>query len=185
MNFKGHLYGGIVAGSAVTLMSFTALPYDYSSITTEALMQFNSESQKAIIEPILLFGITLVMALFSDLDITSIPQRWFYRGVFLLLLLLWSIQEMGLFVMVSLASFLPIMHQHRGWTHWKIAPWLVSLFGILVFLSFSDPTLIEDAEFQEIGELFLKHFWIYSLACVAGHYTHLFLDQKNQPKKRR
>lgn len=37
-----------------------------------------------------------------------------------------------LFVIVAFCAILPVLHQHRGWTHWKITPWMIALFLAVV-----------------------------------------------------
>ena len=68
MNFKGHLTSGVVVGVGIAVGAV-----DYGYIDGDDL-----QTQAAVA------GTTLFFALFPDLDTSSVPQRWFFRLVFLL-----------------------------------------------------------------------------------------------------
>ena len=73
------------------------------------------------------------MALFPDLDTASIIQRWFYRALLVLLLILMINKQYDYFIVLSFVAVLPLIDKHRGWTHWKTAPWLISIFSCYRF----------------------------------------------------
>ena len=178
MNFRGHLTGGLIAGGIATGVSLGA---GYVSLNTESIQQFVAQPFHWEGEIQTLIGIyvtTLFMALFPDLDIGSIPQRWFFRGIFLLLVILYFQRQMELFSFFAFVAILPVMHKHRGWTHWKITPWLISLF-LAVIIEYFETKGDWAGNFSWENVLsFLQEFWGYVFACVLGHYTHLLLDSR-------
>ena len=83
-----------------------------------------------------------------------------------------------LFVIIAFCALLPVLHQHRGWTHWKITPWVVAVFLAIVQEYFlSQQRWYKGFEWGNVIDL-LKSYWLFVLACVCGHYMHLFLDAR-------
>ena len=79
----------------------------------------------------MIVGLGTAFALFPDLDVASVPQRWFYRAAAALLLVLISQGRAGDAALLGLLALLPLMHRHRGWTHrW----WAVPLVPLALFL---------------------------------------------------
>lgn len=179
MNFQGHLTGGLIAGAAVTVLAPIS---GYVRLSTESLAAFMDTPLSFhgdISVLILLFLTTCFMALFPDLDTASIPQRWFYRILFVVQLALFYHKQMDWFAVLAFVSILPIVHKHRGWTHWKIAPWLMSLFLAVVFEYIrAKESWFGSFQWENVG-IFLQQYWIYLVACVVGHYTHLLLDSRH------
>ncbi len=125
-----------------------------------------------------LFSSACLMSLFPDLDSSSVPQRWFYRVVFFGLTILFYKQQMDWFTVLAFIAILPVVHRHRGWTHHKITPFLVSIFLAIVLEYYHHKT-------GRFGNLsvdslvgFFRIYWIFVFACVFGHYAHLFLDSR-------
>ncbi len=178
MNFRGHLNGGVAAGS---LTIAVAVSTQYVTLQPESVQRFLDAPlhwQGEIQTLLGLFLTTLFMALFPDLDTTSVPQRWFFRGMFVLLAVLFLQQEIELFSICAFASLLPVMHKHRGWTHWRSTPWLIAIFFAMVFEYFRiKEAWLVDFSWHKVWE-FLNRFWMYVFACVLGHYTHLLLDSR-------
>ena len=179
MNFKGHLTGGMIAGG---ITSGVALWSNYVRPNQESIQLFLEDPlylQGEVQTLIALFITTLFMSLFPDLDTASIPQRWFFRGMFLTLTFLFFTEQMEIFSILAFVSLLPVMHKHRGWTHWKITPWLIILFLIIVFEYFRfRSSLLSQLSVKHIIAL-MEEFWMYVFACVLGHYTHLLLDSQH------
>ncbi|HIF69217.1 MAG TPA: hypothetical protein EYQ29_07865 [Candidatus Lambdaproteobacteria bacterium] len=178
MNFRGHLNGGLLAGAITASVAVTT---KYVSLSPEAFQHFTGNPlhwQGEVQTLIGLFLATLFMALFPDLDTASVPQRWFFRGMFVLLAFLFFTRQMELFAILAFVSLLPVMHKHRGWTHWKITPWVIALFLAVVFEYFrAKDSWAQGFSWQRVWE-FLQQFWMYVFACVLGHYTHLLLDSR-------
>ena len=155
MNFKGHFVGGVVVSAMISTTS--------SVMITEPLM---------IASPAILFVFCLFMSLFPDLDTASIPQRWFYRLMFVLLPFLLYKGEQDLFNIAAIISISPLLHKHRGWTHWKITPWVIGVFTLYLYDISSNHTSINNS-------FLLKNVVFFFSSVVLGHYTHLLLDSKS------
>ena len=72
MTFKGHLTGGILAGIGVTGL---AARWGYIPSADYRIWAA-------------VCGTTVFFSLFPDLDTASVPQRWFFRAVFMALIYL-------------------------------------------------------------------------------------------------
>ncbi|RKY61027.1 MAG: hypothetical protein DRP95_03435 [Candidatus Latescibacterota bacterium] len=111
-----------------------------------------------------LLAVSLVMALWPDVDITSKAQKFFYRvliGVDIGLLLGKRYQEAAV---LGLLAMVPIVSRHRGWTHTIWAAILVPAPLLLL------PMYLEG-----------KVIWAglpYYLAGLVGYVSHLILDRK-------
>jgi hypothetical protein len=149
MNFQGHLGGGIVAaGATLVATTYCGTP----------------------VNPIALGGITVFFSLFPDLDIGSIPQRWFYRVIFGVMCMLFFTDHVRYSALLGIVSLVPLLHKHRGFMHWRTVS---ILFPILI-------AYIIDIE---VGNSFanfaaLKNYGIYILGAIIGWWTHLALDKK-------
>jgi len=157
MRVRGHLTGGAVAAwlSAVCASTAGWVP--------------------GISHP-LWWGVAataLFFSLFPDVDTDSVPRRWFYRGILLVLLYLgWSGWWVQATVVAGLA-LLPLIDHHRGWTHGRYVPLLLP--GALC------AGLLWWEGWPGAGELALLDVFTpvrlsYVGAAVAGWYTHLLLD---------
>ncbi len=178
MKFKTHVVGGSAAG---ILIMTAAQISGYTSADSSQLVEFanNPQITQGDIPKLMgLFMITVFMSLFPDLDSASILQRWFYRVLFLVLVVLFLIGQMGVFAAVSLIGLLPLLHKHRGWTHSKITPILLAVFfSAVIELHRSNQAWFGGFSLANVGNI-LKEYWIYAAACILGHYSHLLLDWK-------
>lgn len=175
MNFRGHFAGGLAAGAVAGSCALIAgqlelggaAPLDIMGGEPGGVTHFGG-----------VFAAAWFMALFPDLDTASVPQRWFLRGAMLLLVAALLAQRMDLFVLLAFASLLPLIHHHRGWTHWKITPWLIALFMAIVHETLrAEASWLMGFSWHNVGRI-LQAYWLYVLACVMGHYTHLLLDSR-------
>ncbi len=154
MNFKGHVTGGAISSSFIFVSSY-----------------FLAISIMEITEPTVLAAVCFFMSLFPDFDTASIPQRWFYRVVLVLVIYLYSISEYEMIALCAFLSPLPLLHKHRGWTHWKITPFIVSV--IIIYLYDQEKGLL-----HEDLKITIINYLMFIISVVLGHYTHLFLDSK-------
>jgi len=155
MNFKGHLTGGIITSSVVTYGCYHFKPFfEENNITQPQL-------------PIIL-GVCLFFSLFPDLDISSTPQKWFYRIIFCVIFYLYFVlNRIHDAVFLSLISFTPLLHKHRGWTHYTISAIVLPLICIVLY-HYKSTSILEVS----------KDLILYSVACTIGWFTHLILDSK-------
>lgn len=154
MNFKTHAAGGLITASIIT--SFCA---------------FSLNSILDIANPLLLFGVCFFMSLFPDFDTASIPQRWFYRALTVVLIVLYLYQEYETISLLSIFSLTPLLHKHRGWTHWKITPFIISIIMLFLYDRTSNLSVYS-------LDIISINYAFFVLAVVGGHYTHLLLDSK-------
>ncbi len=178
MNFRGHLVGGVIAGS---ISVYTAIHLEYVDISSESFQRLFSDpfSWKSELQTATgLFLTALFMSLFPDLDTASLPQRWFFRAMFILLTVLFLTEQMELFALCSFAALTPVLHIHRGWTHWKITPWMLAviLATLFEYLNTNNNWVIEFSFHQLWYSLVEANMYVF--ACVIGHYTHLILDSR-------
>jgi hypothetical protein len=155
MNFKGHVTGGLATSFVLAVTSSLVLGPQHLNITSSEVI----------------FTVCFFMSLFPDLDTNSIPQRWFYRILLFVMPIIYFTGQIDYFFIVSFLSILPLIHKHRGWTHWKITPFIIGI----ATLYFYDKE--KGFYFIKYGDLALNYFF-FLLAVVLGHYTHLVLDSK-------
>ena len=152
MNFKGHFCGGLITaiiGVSTIVATLDSLPHSTYAI---------------------LFGLILFFSLFPDLDVGSIPQRWFYRIVFICLCYVFFIEKYKLGLLLAIFSYLPILHKHRGFTHWKITSITVPIIMALLIEYILTGKLLYYVDFFE-------KYWLFISACTLGWWIHLFLDR--------
>lgn len=172
MNFKEHIAAGAITSTAVTFV--VAVSKDVSPRITMTNLTTWDHPANVFLAGI--FLVTLLMSVFPDLDTASIPQRIFYRTVVLVLIALFLLKYYFFFILLSFFSLLPLVHKHRGWTHWVITPWLLFLGGIIAFEYFrADTSFFYSLSIKGIYHTAVYN-WHFLLAVVAGHYTHLLLD---------
>ncbi len=160
MNFKGHVLGGIVAGSVVAAGATYLGHVAPDDLTTQAAVA----------------GTALFFSLFPDLDTASVAQRWFFRGVFCTLLYLGWIEDYELATLVGILCVLPLLDHHRGWTHSKISPFItVGLLGTTYEYWRARQAFLGEFNWDNVHTLLEGH-WVFFIAGIAGWYTHLLLD---------
>lgn len=175
MNFRAHFAGGVAAGTAAAAVS--VLSGD-TALSGDSARRFFSAGPDGGVHLAGVFAVAWFMALFPDLDTASVPQRWFLRAMFALLVAALAWGRLDLFVVLAFAALLPLLHRHRGWTHWKVTPWLIALFLATVHETLRARSAWFSGFSWDNVWLFLRDYWIYVAACVMGHYTHLLLDAR-------
>ena len=96
-SYKGHLVGGAIAYALLM-----PIMRGYSTSGTQALCWF---------------GVTLLGALFPDVDTKSMGQKVFYAGGLVFLLWCAFSERWPVFVATSFLMILPILANHRGIFH--------------------------------------------------------------------
>lgn len=152
-NWKGHVVGGIVLGSAYT-GAVSYAPVQHFAEKVGLLHDW-----QALVAVMVL---SVLFALFPDIDTNSKGQNIFY-GIALAfdILLIWS-GNIQAAAYLGLIAMLPVVGKHRGWTHSKLAMLLVPLPIVLV-------PYMYDHRVLDISV-------IYYGAAVAGYFSHLLLD---------
>ena len=152
-NYEGHLRGGIAAG-AVVAASYLALqsgPIDVGSALQEEWQ--------------LLIGLIVVSGLFGlwpDVDTNSKAQNLFFGIAFIVDVFLLATGYFVASAFLGLLAMTPIIGKHRGWTHSKLAAFLVPAPILVV-------PYLSSEQFHQAGILLY-------IAAVAGYLSHLLLD---------
>lgn len=152
-NYKGHIVGGVAAGTVLTL----ALVYVPIAQFTEAVGVLQSWQATAAV-----FIIAMLFGLFPDVDTNSKAQDIFVGTALIIDILLLLNGQFQAAAYLGFIVMLPTVSHHRGWTHSKWAMVLVPLPIILV------PYLANHAV--------LPAAVVYYAAAVAGYFSHLLLD---------
>jgi len=182
MHFKGHLAGAIAAGTLSAAVAVLAGAPDDGGAAGLGLGNWPGLGAGALPPEILIPGLCFLiagaMALFPDLDIGSIPQRWYLRAMLAAMVAAWCLDRPQVFTFLAFAALLPMLHRHRGWTHRLLTPWLIAAASIWILGPLS-PALAAPRRFSG-GDVvwMLGEYRALIFAIVAGHYTHLLLDAR-------
>ena len=152
-NYKGHIAGGIVAGSAVVGVYYI---FPEGSVNLNDILETDWQLIAMLLTVSTLFG------LWPDVDTNSKAQNLFYSIAFLADLVLIITEYYAAAAFLGLLAMTPIVGKHRGWTHSKIAMFLVPLPIIII-------PYLSSGELGKLGILFYA-------ASVAGYFSHLLLD---------
>jgi len=152
-NYRGHIAGGLAAG-AVYAAALAYVPVVHYAETAGLL-----ENWQALAA---LFVLSMLFALFPDVDTNSKGQDFFVGLAFVVDILLIINGNIQAAAYLGLIAMLPIISHHRGWTHSKLAMLAVPL-PLLIVPYFHN-------------EKILPISIIYYGAAVAGYFSHLLLD---------
>lgn len=137
--YRTHVVGGIGA--------FTILFYVFQKVAS---------SHSAFLTALSCFFVTILGALFPDVDTKSKGQMIFYQGLLLyLLFLLWT-ENFKTFMIITCLFMLPLLVPHRGLFHriWFLTFLTIGASGIvLLFFSKQSYDLIVHILFFYIGAL--------------------------------
>lgn len=178
MNFKGHVVGGIASATLLGMAVSALDPDPFWGEKTTNFSGFSIVFFQGVSLRVDIFILTLFMSLFPDLDTASISQRWFFRLCFVSMGVLLYYRAMDVFIIVAFTALLPLLHKHRGWTHWKITPWILAFSFMIILEYFRSKTVWFSAfSWKNVWNMVLENVAFIS-ATVLGHYTHLFLDSR-------
>jgi len=126
------------------------------------------------------FALVAVFSLLPDLDTASVVQRWFYRLLFALLVVLLAAGRTEEAAFFATASLMPLLHKHRGWMHRVWAAGVVPLAALVCWLLYwriLRPGDLADGRFL-VASLTqeMTSNGIYFLAMVIGYLIHLAVD---------
>jgi len=165
--YRNHAAAGVTAYGAFYLVTFAAkvilklkfsyqLPYPI--ITTDFALLLGC------------FFIAFLSSIFPDVDIKSRAQILFYRLLFLVEGALMLRRKFEPAAMLGFFAITPLLGGHRGWTHSRIAMFLIPALFILI------PSLIR-------GTLILTGL-PFSIASFIGYVSHLYMDGELFKRKR-
>lgn len=152
-NYRGHIAGGLVAGTVYAVV-VSKVPVERYAEAAGLL-----ENWQALAA---LFVLSILFALFPDVDTNSKGQDIFVGIAFVVDVLLILDGHLQAAAYLGLIAMLPIIGHHRGWTHSKLAMFIVPLPLLLV------PYIH--------NENVLPISMVYYGAAVAGYFSHLLLD---------
>lgn len=144
--YKGHLTGGIIS----FIILYLIVSYLFFQPSPELLIWG--------------IGITLLGSIWPDVDTNSKGQDVFY-GVFLITdIYLLVTKQFQYAAYLGFFALLPIVGQHRGWTHtWWSAVLIPS--PILLYPYFTQGNIPNSAVY-------------FYLCAEAGYFSHLVMDRK-------
>jgi hypothetical protein len=152
--YKGHLAGG----TAFFAVYLSALAYVFS--VDAAYRQFSALELAGY--PLALFVLTLLFALWPDVDTDSKGQSLFYGLFFVTDLFLIATEQFKEAAYLGLFALLPALGHHRGWTHtWWAMLLIPSPLLVLPYLHVPERPLV--------GLPFYG-------AAVVGYLSHLAMD---------
>jgi membrane-bound metal-dependent hydrolase YbcI (DUF457 family) len=108
--------------------------------------------------------IVILFALWPDVDIKSLGQKLFYTVFFAASVVLLVLGEYRIGAWMGCLIILPILANHRGWTHTRLAAVLLPVPLLLIPKVSMDGTLLSGMPFYFAG--------------VTGYFSHLFYDRK-------
>lgn len=151
--YKGHIVGA-VAANTVYLAGVKLLPGDILERWNISL-----EDWQLLVG---LFVVAILFGLFPDVDTNSMGQNIFFGIAFVAMIVLIVTEKYEPAAYLGLLAMMPIIGKHRGWTHHKLAMFLVPL--PIVFIPY-----LSNHQVGTIGLL------VYG-AAVVGYFSHLLLD---------
>jgi hypothetical protein len=145
-SYKGHLFGGVF----IYMMIVVGAAF-YTMMSKVSFAQ--------LIEWLLC---TLAGALFPDLDIKSIGQKWFYRALACASIVLLIYEKQQAFTIVSLCGLVPLLVNHRGILHrsWFILS-VASIYMIVI---------------AHVAPSYIEAAFVDACFFVLGAFSHLWLD---------
>ncbi len=152
-NYKGHITGGVLLGSAY-IAALNFMPGDLL-VKTDGILS-NWQFVSALIVVSILFG------LWPDVDTNSKGQDIFFSIAFVADVLLITNGRIEAAAYLGLLGMTPILGKHRGWTHSKIAMLLIPLPIVLV--PYANKSTILPTALLVYG------------AAVSGYFSHLLFD---------
>lgn len=152
-NYRGHIGGAlVVCGGYVTVATF--LPMHWTAQTVTVLADWQMVAA--------LFVVAMLFGLWPDIDTNSKAQDIFFAIAFALDIVLICIGRLEAAAYLGLMAMTPIVGKHRGWTHKKLAMFIVPL-----------PILILPYLYDEKN---LALALLFYGAALAGYFSHLLLD---------
>jgi membrane-bound metal-dependent hydrolase YbcI (DUF457 family) len=162
MLYRAHLVAGVAAGGGIAAVARG----------TGAVPGLDGQ--------IGVFCLFVVFSLLPDLDTASVTQRWFYRCMFIYLLILLAQARVAEAAFAGAAATLPLVHRHRGWMH---APWaavIVPLAGMLLWdlywKSLSPGDLLSGATLAGFAADVMTGRGVFLAAMMGGYLLHLVVD---------
>ena len=173
--FREHWIGGLVAYT-----SFFAISLAATLIGFFAFRQPIDWNPTVSLEPLNIaacFVIAFLSGLWPDVDIKSKSQQIFYRLFLISNVLLIYKGYYAISAFFGLFAMLPLIGNHRGWTHSKLTMLLLpAVFLILPMVYFHRDQLDRNELLAAQNLVLLKGGLPFYTASLIGYATHLHLD---------
>ena len=144
-SYKSHIDGGIFAFAVFLFIVSSYFSFEWWQV------------------PVWL-GISVLAALFPDIDTKSFIQKIAYHILFVVDLILILLERYLDAALLGAVLIIPIISKHRGWTHTLRAALLVPLPLLLIRLKLTDGYIIGGPSYYFAG--------------VLGYMSHLVMDRK-------
>jgi membrane-bound metal-dependent hydrolase YbcI (DUF457 family) len=152
-NWKGHVIGGVILGGAYAA-GVSLTPIEHFAEMAGLLQNWQALAGVMVV--------SVLFALFPDIDTNSKGQNIFFGLALVTDILLIYNGYIQAAAYLGLIAMLPVVGKHRGWTHSKLAMFLVPLPILVVPYLHNDNIL-------PISSVFYG-------AAVAGYFSHLLFD---------
>lgn len=152
-NYRGHI-GGAVGVCAVYVVAATLIPVEWSVKTGFILSSWQMVA--------IMFIVAILFGLWPDIDTNSKAQDLFFAIAFVTDIALIAVGRLEAAAYLGLLAMTPIVGKHRGWTHSKLAMFLVPLPILVVPYLYQSDNLVAAGLFYG--------------AAFAGYFSHLLLD---------
>ena len=173
--FREHWIGGLVVYTSFFAISLAAtligvfafrLPTDWNPTVSLELLKIAA-----------CFVIAVLSGLWPDVDTKSKSQQIFYRIFLIFNVVLIYMGHYSISAFFGLFAMLPLIGNHRGWTHSKLTMLLLpTVFLILPMVYFQRDQFDQNELLAAQNLVLLKGGLPFYTASLIGYATHLHLD---------
>lgn len=173
--FREHWIGGLV-----TYTSFFAISLATTLIGFFVFRQpidWNPTVSLAPLKIAACFVIAILSGLWPDVDTKSKSQQIFYRIFIIFNVVLIYMGHYSISAFFGLFAMLPLIGNHRGWTHSKLTMLLLPTVFLILPMAYFQRDLLDRNELLAAQNLILiKASLPFYTASLIGYATHLHLD---------
>ena len=173
--FREHWIGGLVAYT-----SFFAISLGIALTGIFVFRQPIDWNPTVSLEPLKIaacFVIAVLSGLWPDVDTKSKSQQIFYRIFLIFNVVLIYMEYYSISAFFGLFAMLPLIGNHRGWTHSKLTMLLLpTVFLILPMVYFQRDQFNQNELLAAQNLILLKEGLPFYTASLIGYATHLHLD---------
>ncbi len=185
--FREHWIGGLVAYS-----SFFAISLGTTLAGVFAFQKPINWNPTVSLEPLKIaacFAIGILAGLWPDVDTKSKSQQIFYRLFLISNVVLIYEGHYAISAFFGLFAMLPLIGNHRGWTHSKLTMLLLPTVFLILPIYFQRDQLDRHELLAAQNLVLLKDGLPFYTASLIGYATHLHLDgillQSRKAQRRR
>ena len=172
--FREHWIGGLA-----TYTSFFAISFGIALTGVFAFGQPIDWNPTVSLEPLKIaacFVIAVLSGLWPDVDTKSKSQQIFYRIFIIFNVVLIYMGHYSISAFFGLFAMLPLIGNHRGWTHSKLTMLLLPAVFLIVPIYFQRAQLDRHELLAAQNLVLLKGGLPFYTAGLIGYATHLHLD---------